>query len=454
VGRRTFRLRAVPGYVNNVNVRVVKRESSSGKRVAAGRSICIALVVLAVAAALAARLFFAFDRGPLVADEVTYARCAENVLSGRGFVNPAFGLQLRLFLPPAYPVFLLPFRAAFDAGAFPPAVGVAQALLGLATAALAYLTARRLGGRIAGAAAGLAGLLHPYLAFFAGRVLTETLSLFLLAVFLWLYLERDGGPYRLAGAGAALALAALTRPVFLYVAALACVCLLFRRADERWRRRLLNVGAMAAAFVVVLAPWTARNYALSGRFIPAAYNSGRVLYQGNNSLGPEGALPPPREFMQSEEFRRRVAAGGDSPVAAELAFQDYTRENALRAISDNKKEFVTLSLGRLAHTFALFPTLGEDAGPVPGGSLAGPVVGTFFVLLYVAAAVGFFAVPGRLPKLFLPLACLVNLGIHAVTISLLRYRLPIDLILTLAAGFGIKFIWEKARRRTRGGELT
>ena len=418
-----------------------------GKRVATWRGICVALVILV---ALAGRLFFAFHRGPLTGDELTYMRCADNILSGRGFVTPGFGLDLRLFLPPAYPVFLIPFRAAFDAGALPHAVGVVQALLGLATAALVYLTARRLGGRLAGGAAALAVLFHPYLAFFSSRVLTETLAIFFFALFLSLYLDRDAGPRRLGAAGVVIALAALTRPIFLYLGILACVCLLFRSRDEPWRKRLINAAALAAALVVALAPWTARNYALSGRLIPVADFSGRILYQGHKILASGVSLPSPRTFIQSEEFRRRVEADGDSPVAAELAFQDYAREKALRLIAEHKKEFVFLSLRRLGHMFSLYPAVREGSGPVPETVPAGPVVGTFFVLLYVAAAVGFFAAPGRLAKLFLPLACLLTLGIHSLTISLLRYRLPMDLILTLAAGFGIKFIREKARRR-RGG---
>jgi hypothetical protein len=76
-------------------------------------------------------------------------------------------------------------------------------------------------------------------------------------------------------------------------------------------------------------------------------------------------------------------------------------------------------------------------------------VTTFSILLYAAAAVGFFAVPGRLPKFFLPFACLLNLSLHSLSISLLRYRLPTDLLLALVAGFGVVFIWEKARRRGR-----
>ncbi|NIT35617.1 MAG: hypothetical protein GTN49_03815 [candidate division Zixibacteria bacterium] len=383
-------------------------------------------------------------------------RYADNILSGRGFVTLAFGLKFRLYVAPAYPVFLVPFRAVFDLATLPRAVGIAQAILGLGTAALIYLAARRLGGRVAGGVAAFAVLFHPYMAFFGSRVLTETLSIFLFALFLSLYLDENAGPYKLGAAGAVMALAALTRAVFLYLGILACVCLLFRKRGEPWRKRVINAGVAAGALVVVLAPWTVRNFALSGRLIPVTDVSGRILYQGNRDLAEED-YPLPDKLIQTEAFRKRVAPFADDPVAVELAFQDATKEKAMRAIAGNKREFLLLSLRRLGRTFSLHPNLAEGAEPVPGVGFVIPAVSVFTVLLYVAAAVGFFAAPGRLSKLFLPLASIVNTGIHALLISLLRYRLPTDLILTLVAGLGVAFLWERVRRRERtadGGGLT
>jgi 4-amino-4-deoxy-L-arabinose transferase-like glycosyltransferase len=423
---------------------------NNDRRFATWRAALIGLVIFA---ALAGRLFFAFHRGPLVADEITYVRCAENVLQGRGFVIPAFGLEFRLYVAPAYPVFLIPFRAAFDAAALPRAVGIAQAILGMGTAALIYFTARRLGGRLAGAVAASAVLFHPYLAFFGSRVITETLSLFLFALFLSLYLDRNAGPYKLGAAGAVIALATLTRPVFLYLGILACACLLFRKPDEPWRKRVINAGVAAAALVAVLAPWTARNFALSGRLIPVTDVSGRVLYQGNSALAAEEVRPLPETLIRSEAFRERVAPFADDPVAVELAFQDLTKEKAMRAIADHKREFLLLSLRRFGHMFVLRPTLAPRVRGLPRNEFVLVLVTAFSILLYAAAAVGFFTAPGRLSKLFLPLACIFNTGMHAVLISLLRYRLPTDLIFTLVAGFGVAFLWEKTklRRLAAGG---
>ena len=437
-------MRGVRGCGINERALVMQSELNRKKRFSAWRVACIALVIFA---ALAGRLFFAFERGPLAGDEITYMRCVDIILSGRGFVIPAFGLEFRLYVAPAYPVFLIPFRAAFDLATLPRAVGIAQAILSLGTAALVYVTARRLGGRLAGGAAAFAVLFHPYLAFFGSRVLTETLSLFLFALFLSLYLDRNAGPYKLGAAGAVMAMATLTRPVFLYLGILACVCLLFRRRDEPWRKRVINAGVAAAALVVVLAPWTARNFALSGRLIPVTDVSGRVLYQGNKALAAEEVCPRPEALIRTEAFRNRVAPIADDPVAVELAFQDLTKEKAMRAIADHKREFLLLSLRRFGRTFSLHPNLAYGAKPVPGIRFALPAVSAFTVLLYVAAAVGFFTAPGRLPKLFLPLACLVNTAMHALLISLLRYRLPTDLVFALVAGLGVAFLWEKARRR-------
>jgi hypothetical protein len=380
----------------------------------------------------------------------------DNILAGRGFLVPVFGLEFRFYVAPAYPVFLIPFRAVSDVATLPQLVGIVQAILGIGTAALIFITARRLGGRVAGFVAGAAVLFHPYLAFFGSRLITETLAVFLFALFLSLYLDRNAGPFKLGVSGAVLGVAALTRPVFLYIGILACICLLFRLKGEPWRRRALNAGVTAATLIIILAPWTIRNYALSGRLIPVAEISGRIMYQGNKRLITEGVPLGPVKLLRTERFRSRIATFAGDPVAVELTFQDFLREKALRAIRENKKEFLLLSARRFGHMLILRPTLSGNARAVPGGKFATALVTAFSVLLYVAAAVGFFTAPGRLPKLFLPLACLLNTGIHSLTISLLRYRLPVDLIFTLVAGFGVAALWRvgagiRAKARPRPG---
>jgi 4-amino-4-deoxy-L-arabinose transferase-like glycosyltransferase len=99
--------------------------------------------VLVIIAALAPRLFFTFKRGPIAVDEITYVRCAENVLTGQGFVAPVLGFDFRFFLPPGFPTFLVPFLEAFGVASIHRWVGIVQAALSVATAGLLFATARR-----------------------------------------------------------------------------------------------------------------------------------------------------------------------------------------------------------------------------------------------------------------------------------------------------------------------
>ncbi len=414
------------------------------------KSPAVAALVAAFVLGLAVRIYLAAARGPPVGDEVTYLSCAQNVLAGRGWLVPLFGLKLRLFLPPGYPAFLLPFVAAFGDAA-PWAAAGAQAALGIATAALLSALGKRLAGNLAGVVAGAAFALHPYMIYYSARVLSETWALFLFALFLYFYLDAAAGRRRLAVSFVFLALAALTRPVFIYVGVAAVACLLVRRQDERPRARLGNVALATLVFALVLAPWTVRNYQLSGRFIPVNYNVGRVLYQGNWPLAGDDVVLV-RDIPGTDDFRRAAAARGTKAIDLELTLQDLTLAKARALISGHKGAFLRLSGRRLAHMFALYPTLTAegDTPAGPGGALA--FIAAFTIALYICAAAGFIAAPGRLAKIFLPTAAIITILPHVISVSLLRYRLPMDLILTLAAGFGVAAacrLWAKTRRGAR-----
>ncbi|MGD8719831.1 MAG: glycosyltransferase family 39 protein [Candidatus Zixiibacteriota bacterium] len=432
----------------------MSRKISGEQRASTGRVVVVASVIIA---ALAARLFFTFKRGPIACDEITYVRCAENVLAGRGFVAPILGFDFRFFLPPAFPAFLIPFLKTFGEASIHRWVGITQAALSVATAGLLFATARRLAGNVAGALTALAFAFHPYIIFYSSRVLTETLALTFFGLFLFFYLDEDAGPGRLAGAFAALGLAALTRPVFTYVGVVAALFLLIRKRGERPGRRFVNLAAAGAVFAIVLAPWAIRNTALAGRPILITHSAGKILYEGNVKLSPYADRIAVKDLGYTEEFRALAAPLSRDPVALELAFQAYAMEKARGLITGDKAGYARLCGKRAVNMFSLSPNLtGETEKKNPLFAASRPGITVFTLCLYAAALIGFVATPGRQVRLFLPLAGAVVIAIHATTISLLRYRLPVDLILTLAAGPGVAFIVSKirARRERRRGEGT
>jgi len=401
----------------------------------------LALAALVVVLAVAARLWLLGRRGPAALDELTYLRCAESVLAGRGFVVPIFGLDFSLFVPPGYPVLLIPFQALFGYDVVHVPVVLAQALLSLLTAGLLYVTARRLAGRLAGFVAGAAFALHPYVTFYSNRLLTETLALFLFGAFLFYYLDPNQRKAKTAAAFALLGLAALTRPIFAFVGAAAAACLLLGRQEGGRRQRLAHVAVAVGAFAVVVAPWAIRNTARAGRPVLITYASGKLLYEGNYTLSREADPPSARKLRKTEEFRTLEARHAGEAVALELAYQDLAGRRAREIIAADKTGFLRLSAQRLGHFFALYPTLRERiAAHNPVFVRAYPLVGAYTLSLYVLALAGLGGTPGVRFRVFIPAAAAVTAGIHCVTISLLRYRLPVDLLLTLAAGAGVAYV--------------
>ena len=141
------------------------------------------------------------------------------------------------FRPPAYPLLL-----AAVTGGRPdriPAAKVANAVLGAAAAVLlAALSARIFGRRGIALATGAAAAVFPSLVLIATDVQSEPLFLvfFLLAGLFLLAAADRASPGAALAAGAALGLAALTRPSALVLAPLLAAFLLDRRLARRARR--------------------------------------------------------------------------------------------------------------------------------------------------------------------------------------------------------------------------
>jgi 4-amino-4-deoxy-L-arabinose transferase-like glycosyltransferase len=155
------------------------------------------------------------------------------------------------------------------------------ALLGTGTILLTYLLARRLAGPIAGLIAAILAATYPAFIDNTGRMLAEPVALFWLpaAMLAFLWASDGGKPWRWLAPGALLGLTTLTRPEYLpFVAVFALLALI-----RVWRLRSLVSGIAAGALVVVafcavLAPWTARNYAVLDRFVPVTTGGGKALF--------------------------------------------------------------------------------------------------------------------------------------------------------------------------------
>lgn len=198
-------------------------------------------------------------------DFLSYEAIALNVLNGNGFsydgLNPTAGDA------PAYPLFLASIYKVF--GHNHNAVRVIQILLLAGISLLTYFTARRHLG-LSGALSGLAGVLvalWPYFILYATLLLTEMFYAFFLMLAVFFLLEFNRSFKKKSGilSGFAMALAALARPVALFLPFWSALFgFLWKRKKEIFKKQLLIV----LIFCAVLSPWVVRNYLEFKTFIP------------------------------------------------------------------------------------------------------------------------------------------------------------------------------------------
>lgn len=243
------------------------------------------LLWLFLAAAVARLAWVAAGVAVPPQDTPDYDEIARNLLAGDGFVARQnwFGHELRSWRAPLFPLFLAAvYRVA---GTSHAAVQIAQCLLGAATVVLVYLLAHRLRPALA-PVAGVAAAVYAPLVASAAEVMTEALFTALLVAAVWAALEaRARGGWRWsAAAGVLTGLAGLTRPVGLLAApALVAVAAWEERAaGGPWRRRWLPFAiALCAGVAAALSPWTLRNAAVHGAFIPVSTHGGFIIARSN-----------------------------------------------------------------------------------------------------------------------------------------------------------------------------
>src|SRR3954467_13341231 len=215
---------------------------------------------------------------PMAGDSQFFNAEADLVAEGKGyiepFVNAAYGTRVPTAAhPPLYPTVLAGLSlVGLKSVLAHRALG---AFLGGVTIVVLALIGRRIGGERVGLVAALLAALYPLLVAADGAPMSESLYGLLIAacLLLALRLREQRTPWRAAALGGAIGLAALTRSEALLLLVLLALPLTWRA----WSTLLVAL----AACVVVLAPWTVRNYSAFDRLTLISHNDSTVLAGGN-----------------------------------------------------------------------------------------------------------------------------------------------------------------------------
>ena len=361
---------------------------------------------------------------PLEGDERSYHSIAASFAGGHGWVDFDGLLSYR---PPFTPLLLAgPYLLA---GPDPTVARWTMVVVSSLTAPLLFLVARQLAhGRtdVALVAAG-AWAFYPPSIFYASLILTESSAALLLVgglgAFLWAARSPSRGPVLLTGA--IWALIGLNRPVYLLLPLflLGAQVAVARFGVPSWRWSWSRWALGLAAFVLVMMPWTVRNYVEHGAFIPGSSNGGWVLLISNGTLSHPDVQAG--KYYKSTEAKQIVI---EAPSEAAM----YRR--TMRAAIDSITEDWRLLPRPLANRAINFWT------PRPDPFDAMWTRNDWIMLFVWGSALLFFLVSFRVIAWRHTWPALAMI-LYAFLTTLLfwgtpRFRFPVDAIIVILAGVG------------------
>ncbi|MCL6520103.1 MAG: tetratricopeptide repeat protein [Armatimonadetes bacterium] len=248
----------------------------------------------------------------LVGDSSYYDSWAQRITAGKGYG------QLPFYLAPLYPYLLAMIYGI--AGHKLVVVYIFQAILGVFNIMLVYLLGRRLFGHWVGIVSMMLLLFYAPVAYLESKLLSETLgiTLSLSSMFLLLLACDQPSPFKFLVVGILLGLSAICRPVMSIFIVFVLVWLYF----NKYRNFSRIFIPLLAGISLAMLPVTARNYAVSGEFVPISTNYGMTFWHGNNpeAIGicaiPSGLTTSIME-QQKEEMALATKALGREVTASE-----------------------------------------------------------------------------------------------------------------------------------------
>ena len=347
-------------------------------------------------------------------------------------------------IPPVPVAFYAAFLKLFGTSMLWPRLG--QAFVGTVTAWTVGASTEDLSGsRRAGLVALAVAAVYPFFVYYNGMMLSETLDVALVAPGLWLLCRslRDNKAAEAAGAGALLGLAALCRAEGAFIMAVVWLAAAALRRD-----RLKTLALAVAVWLLPLMFWCARNQSVVGRFA-LDIHGGMTMLHGT-------------ELFELNEIDTGVAQRAFQETPAYLNTRNLPDAERDRFYMQEAVSFMKAHPGRtlaqwtlkLVTFWRLWPRTDkpyqEDGVSHPSAGLPrGALVAIsllFEPALILGGFYGLWLLRGRIGELFpLYLWLLGTMGVHVISVSQMRYRLPVMPILILGFAFAFSRRIDSAR---------
>lgn len=254
------------------------------------------------------------------------------------------GVSPAAHVGPLYPVILAVFYALV--GHRPEWVPMLHVLFDLGAMWCLYRVGTALWGPWVGAWTAALIFLYPAYWTYDPRIRSEALLTCLMSLWLWatVLCGQSSSCRRYGFVGIAAGLTVLCKPVVL-VLVLFLIGLIWIGTD-RWSRRIAHVVVYGATCLLLVAPWSMRNYMLFDQFIPVSAGIGAGLWMGSDPES-RGSWP-----MSLEREHVIWESAGITPLPYAHAMYDVStdrvlREKGLMRIAADPAGYLTLTLTRV-----------------------------------------------------------------------------------------------------------
>lgn len=381
------------------------------------------------------------------------SRAAEKV--ARGGRIPFSELHPTSLHAPGYPFFLFILWKLFGRGPTGYlAISIIQALLASSMVFPLYWLTRRWFGEKSAALAMWITCLLPIYAWYATRFFSVAVFIplhpwLLLA---WVRLKEQSSPGRGLLAGCCTGLAALFQPMVLAIFGLLGLAGLARALMAGQTRAILGYGLAAMVVMLVLAPWTIRNYRVNGEFMVIRSGAGPFWVGNNPHANGTAVIEGGRQDVYVAFPPQCVSLGTELD---ETAYHRALRQEALDYIGHAPGAFIGRTLKKVAWFWTWVPEkFVNRAFEKPGLKFRMLQIGYWVIL--VALAVGAWMYRRPFPADYRLILCIYVL-VGSVTYGLLhvgqaRFRGEIEYIFIPAAACGLAVAFNCIKRALVAGK--
>ncbi|MEM6749785.1 MAG: glycosyltransferase family 39 protein [Planctomycetota bacterium] len=301
---------------------------------------------------------------PQSAGAMEHRAIATQMIEGHGFsfIEKWNGRQLTSVQSPPYPTVLYLAYSAFgvDAPAAYFSAMVFNAVLGSLAASLTFLMAGRLGGdRLTGLlAAGLVAVWPTQVFLVTAAQAIAWITVAIVAATWLFYKSLDTGkigPW--VAFGLIGCLGALAEPVLLPPMAFTGLLIFVWKSKLTFKQRFRNAAILLGCAIVVLGPWTVRNYQVHEKFMPVKSTFWVNFWKANNptATGTDRIPATPEQIARGEDAGRQYDTLTDAQKAELMGKNEVEREKIFQKwtttwVQENPGAYVKMCFVRLGKT--------------------------------------------------------------------------------------------------------